>query len=97
MEYTVVEKSKLQALIDEVNKLIEQGWKPLGGINVVQARTFYYHLQSMVRGDELTELEKYYGIRRSEGYFCPTCHGIASYRDGKGHMCINPKCEKFVE
>ena len=34
MEYTVVVGSSIEKLIEKVNKLIVEGWKPLGGIGI---------------------------------------------------------------
>ena len=64
MEYDVIERRTLNILINDVNTWIKKGWKPIGGVCVVKSETFYYHLQTMIKGNELTDLDKYYEIRK---------------------------------
>ena len=47
-EYTVVENHRLEALVDEVNGLINKGWKPQGGI-CVSFKNIQIYYQVMVR------------------------------------------------
>jgi hypothetical protein len=49
MEYTVVKAGTTEALIQKVNELITQGWKPLGGIAISGGATFTGVYQAMVR------------------------------------------------
>ena len=48
VEYTVLSYSSLDSLIREVNRMIKDGWKPLGGI--ASARESYaYFYQAMIK------------------------------------------------
>ena len=53
MKYKVVEKPFKYDLEMEVNKLIKEGWKPLGGMSYscvyVYGKTY---TQAMIKGDE---------------------------------------------
>jgi Domain of unknown function (DUF1737) len=46
MEYTVVRTESASSLAKEVNKLIKDGWKPLGGITVSPGG---HYLQAMIK------------------------------------------------
>jgi hypothetical protein len=46
MEYTIVKAYDVDVLTKEVNKLMAEGWKPIGGVGV--GNSFY---QAMVKGE----------------------------------------------
>ena len=46
MEYTVVKANHIDTLIEEVNRLMKEGWRPIGGIGLGTAHLY----QAMVRG-----------------------------------------------
>lgn len=48
--YTVCHQLQLDQLVLEVNKLISQGWKPLGGLVVQELHGSQEYLQAMGRG-----------------------------------------------
>ncbi len=48
-EYTVVTKNNLDDLIDEVNRMIEIGWIPTGGIAVKEGADHDHYLQAVIR------------------------------------------------
>ena len=52
MEYTVIEEQKLERLIENVNLMIINGWKPLGGVDsgVDNEANIAWYCQAMVRG-----------------------------------------------
>jgi len=47
MEYSVIQESELQNLIDDVNKAIKEGWEPLGGI--CSDSNHHGYAQAMIR------------------------------------------------
>jgi len=47
MEYSVIQESELQNLIDDVNKAIKEGWGPLGGI--CSDSNHHGYAQAMIR------------------------------------------------
>lgn len=47
MEYTLVKTQTYKGLIEEVNKLIKQGWRPQGGVIEDQSGRC---LQAMIKG-----------------------------------------------
>jgi len=47
MEYSVIQESELQNLIDDVNKAIKQGWRPQGA--VCSDSNHHGYAQAMVR------------------------------------------------
>lgn len=56
MEYNIISATSPKELIEEVNKAIKEGWKPIGGICVVPAQDplpgipgYTFNLQSVVR------------------------------------------------
>ena len=49
MEYQLVDGEKYAELEKEVNNLIKQGWKPLGGVCSVTAQYGTYFIQAMVK------------------------------------------------
>jgi hypothetical protein len=49
MEYIIVKAGTTETLIEKVNELIGQGWKPLGGIAISGGATFTGVYQAMVR------------------------------------------------
>jgi uncharacterized membrane protein len=61
MRYRVIEAKDVEGLEQDVNEHIEDGWKPLGGVAVVnsQANTYaWWFYQAMVRADGRDELAK---------------------------------------
>jgi hypothetical protein len=56
MEYRVIEANKALDLQEEVNRLIQDGWVPLGGVAVVFSSTSNYRwfYQAMVNGPGAT-------------------------------------------
>ncbi len=49
LEYTVIKKNSLSELIDEVNRMIEEGWLPLGGISTKESINQDHFFQAMTR------------------------------------------------
>ncbi len=49
MEYTIVTAPCFESLIDNVNRLMKEGWKPIGGVTKVSADLRYRLGQAMVR------------------------------------------------
>ena len=45
MVYAIVEKDNMEALVEAVQKMINNGWRPLGGV-VIDRKHWY---QAMVR------------------------------------------------
>jgi hypothetical protein len=45
MEYKILENKELNKLIEEVNKLINEGWKPQGGASYSDR----YYIQAMIK------------------------------------------------
>ena len=56
MEYKVIEANKALDLQEEVNRLIQDGWVPLGGVAVVFSSTsnYWWFYQGMVKGPGAT-------------------------------------------
>ena len=56
MEYKVIEANKALDLQEEVNRLIQDGWVPLGGVAVVFSSTsnYWWFYQAMVTGPGAT-------------------------------------------
>jgi hypothetical protein len=55
MQYTVVQEHNREALIRKVAELIQQGWKPLGGISVSTVAPMlgnYIFCQAMIKERE---------------------------------------------
>jgi hypothetical protein len=53
MEYKLVEENDKFYLGKKINRLIRQGWRPLGGVSVIRAPIYgNYYTQAMVRGDD---------------------------------------------
>ena len=52
MEYCIVNHDAVVKFTAEVNRLMEEGWRPQGGVAVIwdEAYTYYYH--AMVRDTE---------------------------------------------
>jgi hypothetical protein len=59
MEYTITESPELVVLIAEVNRLIGEGWLPLGGVASLVIGPNQHFAQAMVResGEEEEEAE----------------------------------------
>jgi hypothetical protein len=58
MRYRIVEAKDVEGLEQDVNEQIAEGWRPLGGVCVVnsQANTYaWWFYQAMVRGIEKQE------------------------------------------
>jgi hypothetical protein len=49
MEYFVVKGLTINALIDNVNKLIQQGWKPQGGLIPCGEDVYTVYYQAMIK------------------------------------------------
>jgi hypothetical protein len=50
MEYAIAEaRDQAAHLAKQVNKLIEDGWKPIGGVAVHSDSGFWWFYQAMVR------------------------------------------------
>lgn len=50
MEYRIVEGAQvMQKFIDEVNKLMKEGWRPQGGIAVIDNENAWYYYQAMIK------------------------------------------------
>jgi hypothetical protein len=49
MEYTIVEGQTHLELIKKVDTLIEQGWKPIGGLAIGKLHLFTCIYQAMIR------------------------------------------------
>jgi hypothetical protein len=56
MEYKVLEANKARDLQEEVNRSIQDGWTPLGGVAVVYSSTsnYWWFYQAMVKGPGAT-------------------------------------------
>ena len=50
MEYTVAYAFDLNKLIDKVNKLIKEGYKPIGGIAIISNTNGLVYNQPMIKG-----------------------------------------------
>ena len=50
MEYAIIESDSTAGLEEKVRALIEEGWRPQGGISIIGQSGFYTLLQAMVRG-----------------------------------------------
>ena len=50
MQYFVVQKSTVEGLIENVNLMLEHGWKPLGGLAVASDQGYRYFCQALIRG-----------------------------------------------
>ncbi len=48
-EYTVVKGSSLSELIEEVNRMIELGWLPLGGLCASKDGDDHHYFQAMTK------------------------------------------------
>jgi len=48
-EYTVVESGNMGRLVENVNRMLRDGWRPQGGISGLYNLSGYYYLQAMVR------------------------------------------------
>lgn len=58
MRYRIIEAKDVEGLEQDVNEHIAEGWRPLGGLCVVnsQANTYaWWFYQAMVRGEEDAE------------------------------------------
>jgi hypothetical protein len=58
MRYRVIEAKDIEGIEQDVNEHIADGWRPLGGVCVVnsQANTYaWWFYQAMVRNDEAQE------------------------------------------
>jgi hypothetical protein len=60
MEYKALAALSIFALDAAVNKLIEQGWKPIGGVSIAMVESGkpsekYLYAQAMVRQDPSSE------------------------------------------
>jgi hypothetical protein len=54
MKYTVVEvDARVYELIEEVNKLINEGWEPIGGVSVIKriGGDQYWYSQALIKKD----------------------------------------------
>lgn len=55
MEYRVIKKQDIElseaikAIEEEVNRLISEGWKPIGGIIIVERSEYSYAIQTTVK------------------------------------------------
>ncbi len=49
MKYTLVYDNVPELLIDKVNKLIQQGWEPMGGLAVSRHETEEIFYQAMTK------------------------------------------------
>ena len=61
MRYRVIEAKDVEGLEQDVNKHIEDGWRPLGGVAVVnsQANTYaWWFYQAMIRPNDPDEPAK---------------------------------------
>ena len=58
MKYTVVRTRKLNELIEQVNLLIQEGWKPQGGIceSTYQGSAEYY--QAMIKNSAVVDVSE---------------------------------------
>ena len=45
--YTIIDGANLSQLIVRVNKAIQEGWKPIGGVTTSESSNYFY--QAMVR------------------------------------------------
>jgi hypothetical protein len=56
MEYKVIEANKALDLQEEVNRHLQDGWVPLGGVAVVfsSASNYWWFYQAMVQGPGAT-------------------------------------------
>ena len=56
MKYTLVYDSVPELLIDKVNRLIQQGWEPMGGLAVSRHETEEVFYQAMMKGKQHLKL-----------------------------------------
>jgi hypothetical protein len=49
MEYTLARGITSDSLIDKVNELIKQGWKPQGGIAMCGEEVYTVYYQAMIK------------------------------------------------
>jgi hypothetical protein len=52
MKYQVVIDVTVHVLVEQVNSLIEQGWKPIGGVSVSSTGVFLQAMILEVKEDE---------------------------------------------
>lgn len=50
MKYTVISAPKLPELIEKVQALVDQGWRPQGGIHETSDGVYGHYLQALVKG-----------------------------------------------
>lgn len=53
MKYTLVYDSVPELLIDKVNRLIQQGWEPMGGLAVSRHETEEVFYQAMMKKEKI--------------------------------------------
>ena len=49
MEYTIIDKISIDSLETEVHELIDNGWKPIGGVAVHSEDGLTHFYQAMVK------------------------------------------------
>ncbi len=54
MQYQVVEARSKAKLVKQVQQMINNGWRPVGGVNVYNAGLATMFHQAMVKGSPLT-------------------------------------------
>lgn len=63
MKYFIVEGFELLSLIEEVNRMIEQGWIPSGGVTCTSVVGRVYWFQAMVKQKEKGKPKKVSGAQ----------------------------------
>lgn len=49
MEYIIIERDDVDDLSEKINSLMEDGWKPQGGVSAYSFDLHYYYCQAMIR------------------------------------------------
>ena len=60
MKYKILESSDPRILEDNVNEMIQIGWKPLGGVSISKIRLenskiFTHYIQTLINDNQISE------------------------------------------